>query len=150
MDKIIQFWANEPRYDILTDTPGCLSEDIFKRYNIRIADSPMTDIGKTTEFLRPSLDAGRDVLYICNTELTDANKAAEALMSAYPDRHIVCVKLPSVSENDSLKTVKMSRLRAAGATLDEAAAFFKNHRQNTAASFPTNRYSWPVATAISM
>ena len=124
MEKIVQFRTKGLSYDILTDTAESPVSDLFSRYNIGI-----TDTKALTDFFRASLEAGRDILYICVSALESAKKAAAELMAAYPGRRIICVDLPSVSEDDGLKVVKMSRLRAAGATLDEIASYYEHHRQ---------------------
>ena len=95
----------------------------------------------TEKSIVPSLEAGKDILYICTFGIDTAKKAAAELLAAYPGRHIVCVDMLSDSEDDSLKTVKMSWLRAAGATLAEAASFYKNHRQPSPVSFPAVCYN---------
>lgn len=137
-------------YDILTDTAGNLPEDIFKRYNIKMSVTPMTDTQKTEAFFKSSIDAGRDILYICMSGLKNAQIAARKLMDANPGRRIICVEQPSSCAYDGLKAVKLSRLRASGATLDEVASYFEKHRQPSLISFPASRFSWPMTTAISM
>ena len=136
-------------YDILTDTAGNLPEDIFKRYNIRMSVTPMTDMKKTEAFFKTSIDAGRDILYICMSGLQNAKIAAAELMAAHPGRRIICVEQPSYAY-DGLKAVKLSRFRAAGATLDEVASYFEKHKQPSLISFPASRFSWPMSTAISI
>ena len=144
MEKIVQFRTKDLSYDILTDTAGSLGAETYRRYNIGIrGDKEITD------FFRTSFEAGHDILYICASGLDNARKNAAELMSAYPDRRIICVDPHSVSEEDSLRAVRMSRLRAAGATLDEAASYYNNHRKSPV-SFPASSISWPMATAISM
>lgn len=145
MEKIIPFKAKDLSYDILTDTAGSLAEEIYGRYNIGIIGD-----GTLRDSFSSSLEAGRDILYICISGLESAEKEAAELMAAYPGRRIVCAALPSASEDDSLSIIRMSRLRAAGATLDEVTSYYKNHRKPSPVSFPASRFSWPVATAISM
>ena len=82
-------------YDILTDTAGNLPEDIFKRYNIRMSVTPMTDMKKTEAFFKTSIDAGRDILYICMSGLQNAKIAAAELMAAHPGRRIILCRTES-------------------------------------------------------
>ena len=145
MEKIVQFRAKDLSYDILTDTAGSLGEEVYGRYNIGLIGDH-----ELYSFFKNSFEAGRDILYICLSDMETAENIADELMKEYPGRRIICVDLPSASEEDSLRTIKMSRLRASGATLDEVSSYYKNHRHPSPVSFPAGRYSRPMATAISM
>ncbi len=93
----------------------------------------LINMSRFTDFFRPMLEAGRDILFICMSggltgTVQSARIAAEDLMAEYPGRRIVCVDSLSASLGEGLLVMKLSRLRAAGATLDEAAAWYEKHK----------------------
>ncbi len=82
---------------------------------------------------RPVLEKGRDILYAgisggLTGTVQAARIAAEDLLEEFPDRRIVCVDSLSASLGLGLLVMKLSRLRAAGATIDEAAAFYEKRK----------------------
>ena len=93
----------------------------------------LINVSRFTDFFEPMLKAGQDILFICMSggltgTVQSARIAAEDLMEKYPGRRIVCVDSLSASLGEGLLVMKLSRLRAAGATLDEAAAWYEKHR----------------------
>ncbi len=85
------------------------------------------------DFFTPSLKAGRDILFIgmsggLTGTVQSARLAADELLDEYPDRRIICIDSMSASLGEGLLVIKMSRLRAAGATLEEAAQYYENHK----------------------
>jgi len=82
---------------------------------------------------RPVLEKGHDILYVgisggLTGTVQAARIAAEELMEEFPGRRIVCVDSYSASLGLGLLVMKLSKLRAAGATLDEAAAYYEKRK----------------------
>ncbi len=95
-----------------------------------------TSLINTARFMdefTPILEEGKDILYVSmSSGLTGtvqaARLAAEDLMEEYPERKIICIDSMSASLGEGLLVIKMSRLRACGATMEEAAAYYENHK----------------------
>ncbi|MCR5250284.1 MAG: DegV family protein [Lachnospiraceae bacterium] len=84
-------------------------------------------------FFEPILKEGRDILFVCMSgglsgTIQAARIAAEDLLENYPGRKIICVDSLSASLGEGLMVMKLSRLRAAGATLEEAAAYYERNK----------------------
>lgn len=82
---------------------------------------------------RPVLENGRDILYAgisggLTGTVQAARIAAEDLLEEFPDRRIICIDSLSASLGLGLLVMKLSRLRAAGATIDEAAAYYERRK----------------------
>ena len=93
----------------------------------------LINMARFTEFFEPVLKAGRDILFVCMSggltgTVQSARLAAEDLMEEYPDRRIICIDSLSASLGEGILVLKLSRLRAAGATLDEAAAYYERKK----------------------
>ena len=85
------------------------------------------------EFFEPVLKEGRDILFVCMSgglsgTIQAARIAATDLMEEYEGRRIVCVDSLSASLGEGLLVLKLSRLRAMGATLDEAAKYYERKK----------------------
>ncbi|MBQ9866812.1 MAG: DegV family protein [Lachnospiraceae bacterium] len=93
----------------------------------------LINMARFTEFFEPVLKEGRDIIYVCMSgglsgTIQAARIAADDLMEEYEGRRIVCIDSLSASLGEGLLVLKLSRLRAMGATLDEAAAFYERKK----------------------
>ncbi len=96
-------------------------------------ETTLINMSRFSEFFEPVLKEGRDILFVCMSggltgTVQAARIAAEDLMEEYPDRRIICIDSLSASLGEGLLVLKLSRLRAAGATLDEAAAYYERKK----------------------
>ncbi|MCR5210594.1 MAG: DegV family protein [Lachnospiraceae bacterium] len=93
----------------------------------------LINMGAFRDFFEPILREGKDILFISisgglSGTIQAAGIAADDLMEEYPDRVIRCIDSRSASLGEGLMVMKMSRLRAAGATLDEAVRFYEENK----------------------
>ena len=93
----------------------------------------LINMARFTEFFEPVLKEGRDILFVCMSggltgTVQAARIAAEDLMEQYEGRRIVCIDSLSASLGEGLMVLKLSKLRAAGATLDEAASYYERKK----------------------
>ena len=93
----------------------------------------LINMSRFTEAFEEILAAGRDILFVCMSggltgTVQAAHIAAEDLMEQYPERKIICIDSLSASLGEGLLVLRLSRLRAAGATLEEAAAWYEKHK----------------------
>ena len=93
----------------------------------------LINMGAFRDFFEPILRDGKDILFIAisgglSGTIQAACIAADDLMEEYPDRVIRCIDSRSASLGEGLMVMKMSRLRASGATIDEAARFYEEHK----------------------
>ncbi|MBR1471659.1 MAG: DegV family protein [Lachnospiraceae bacterium] len=99
------------------------------RDGVRVRTS-LINMARFTEIFEPILQDGRDILFVgisggLTATVQSARIAAEELLETYPDRKIICVDSMSASLGEGLLVIKLSRLRAAGATIEEAAAYYE-------------------------
>ena len=93
----------------------------------------LINMSRFNEAFEPILKEGKDILFVgmsggLTGTVQAARIAAEDLCEEYPERKIVCVDSLSASLGEGLMVMKLSRLRAAGATLEEAAAWYERRR----------------------
>lgn len=108
--------TNYSNYEIITDSVKDLTEDLQNAYHIRIAG-----FDEAAEEARRN---DKDVLFIGSA---DAALATEA-----NGHRIVCVDAKAGAPGLDFLVLKLSRLRAAGATLEEAASYFEQHLPDAA------------------
>ncbi len=102
-------------YEIVTDLAGDLTADLQNAYHIRVAH-----FDQAAEDARAN---DRDILFI---------GSAAASVSADTNGRILCVDAQPETPGLDVLVLKLSRLRAAGATLEEAAAYFEHHLADAA------------------
>ncbi|MBR3307611.1 MAG: DegV family protein [Lachnospiraceae bacterium] len=170
MGKILKFEVREASYEIMTDSSSNLTEDLLKRYNIKMisyissidgrefscfdpkrddeaagrkfynamrsgadVSTTLINMDRFTSFFEPVLKEGKDIIFVCMSggltgTVQAARIAAEDLCEEYPDRRIVCIDSLSASLGEGLMVLKLSRLRSAGATLDEAVSWYERNK----------------------
>lgn len=108
---------NYCNYEIVTDFAKDLTTDLQNAYHIRVA--------RFDEAAEEARRNNRDILFIGSAD------------SAIPDNtngnRILCVDAQTETPGLDVLVLKLSRLRAAGATLEEAAAYFERHLADAAA-----------------
>ena len=93
----------------------------------------LINASRFADFFTPSLREGKDIIYVCMSgglsgTVQAARIAAEDLMEEYPERKIVVIDSLSASLGEGLMVIKLSRLRAMGATLEEAARYYERKK----------------------
>ena len=107
---------NNCNYEIVTDFAKDLTVDLQNAYHVRVA--------RFDEAAEDARRNNRDILFIGSS---DASVCADANGS-----RILCVDARQETPGLDLLVLKLSRLRAAGATLEEAAAYFERHLADAA------------------
>lgn len=92
-------------------------------------------VGEYTEFWKPMLEAGKDVLHLTLSSgisgtYNSAVIAARDLEAQYPDRTVRVVDSLAASAGYGLLMDYLADMRDAGATLDEAATWAEEHKLN--------------------
>lgn len=92
-------------------------------------------VGECTEFWKPMLEAGKDVLHLTLSSgisgtYNSAVIAARDLEAQYPDRTVHVVDSLAASAGYGLLMDYLADMRDAGATLDEAASWAEEHKLN--------------------
>lgn len=117
MDKTIDFYQKKTNsaFEIITDSASHLSKDLLDAYHIRTS--------QLSDELSQILKAGRDLLWIGSR----SSDVSEELKKQNPCGKILCISAGEDTPARDLLLLKLSRLRAAGATLEESAAYFERH-----------------------
>ncbi len=97
----------------------------------RIFTQQITEQEATKRFL-PSLEKGKDVLYIaCSSGLSAsysvAVKVSDELMKKFPERKIICVDSLISGYAQADMAIKASKMREEGKTIDATAAWLKEN-----------------------
>lgn len=92
-------------------------------------------VGEYTEFWKPMLEAGKDVLHLTLSSgisgtYNSAVIAARDLEAQYPDRTVRVVDSLAASAGYGLLMDYLADMRDAGATFDEAASWAEEHKLN--------------------
>ncbi len=111
--KIVDFYQKQQDtdYEIATDACGALTQEQLKAYHIRVL----------TGSEAPS--ANKDLLFVSSDGNTFHTNAA---------RKLLCTFVSADAPARDYLLLKLSRLRAAGATLEEAAAYLERHKADAA------------------
>ena len=127
--KIIGFYQKQRDldYEIATDASGALTQEQLKAYHIRVLTGTETPSGN------------KDLLFVSSEGNAVNTNAAQKSLCTF-----VSV---SASARDYL-LLKLSRLRAAGATLEEAAAYLERHKAD-AAPVSTPKIMMPLWSPVS-
>ena len=93
----------------------------------------LINTARFSDFFEPVLEEGRDILFVCMSgglsgTVQAARIAAEDLLEEYPDRKIIVIDSLSASLGEGLLVLKLSRLRAMGATIEEAARYYERKK----------------------
>ena len=137
MEKIVEFYPKETsNYEIVTLSRGHLTNEQLDAYHIRCAES-------SDEALIRLLQKGCSLLVIGSVSDPVREAAKE-----YPQSRIVCIEGASDTPAADLLLLKLSRLRAAGATPEEAAAYFARHKADTTLSSPAATDRIPLWSPI--
>ena len=111
--KIVDFYQKQQDtdYEIATDACGALTQEQLKAYHIRVL----------TGSEAPSVN--KDLLFVSSDGNTVHTNAA---------RKLLCTFVSADAPARDYLLLKLSRLRAAGATLEEAAAYLERHKADAA------------------
>ena len=93
----------------------------------------LINTSRFTDFFEPALKEEKDIIYICMSGGLSGTEqatriAAEDLMEEYPGRKIIVIDSLSASLGEGLLVLKLSRLRAMGATIEEAAGYYERKK----------------------
>lgn len=93
----------------------------------------LINTARFSDFFAPVLEEGRDILFVCMSgglsgTVQAARIAADDLLEEYPDRKIIVIDSLSASLGEGLLVLKLSRLRAMGATIEEAARYYERKK----------------------
>lgn len=108
---------NKCDYEIITDFAKDLTTDLQNAYHVRVAG-----FDEAAEEARRN---HRDILFIGSADSTVPENTN--------GNRILCVDARAETPGLDVLVLKLSRLRAAGATLEEAAAYFEHHLADAAA-----------------
>lgn len=110
--------------------PGCIEPALFyqKLRSGAVAKSAQASAEKIVEMMRPHLEAGEDVLYIAFSSglsgtCESGQVARDQLAPEFPERRIVVIDSLCASLGQGLMVYLAAEKKAAGAGLDEVAAF---------------------------
>ena len=108
---------NNCNYEIVTDFAKDLTADLQNAYHIRVA--------RFDEAAEEARRNNHDILFI--------GSADSMVPETENGTRILCVDAQQETPGLDVLVLKLSRLRAAGATLEEAAAYFERHLTDAAA-----------------
>lgn len=91
------------------------------------------NVDQFTQFMRPALEAGRDVLYLgFSSALSSTYSAgymtAQELREEFPQRKILTVDTLAASQGQGMLVYLAAKLRAEGKSIDEVAAYVEENK----------------------
>lgn len=120
------------RTDFPTTAPV---EEFYELLKTSAATTSAVNTQQVYDYLRPSLEEGRDVVYFTITSglsstFDHALTAATILRKHYPDRRIECVDSNCISGGQGLLVSKLAELKNAGASIDDLLSFASTYWDN--------------------
>ena len=87
------------------------------------------------DFFTPMLEAGKDIIFVgissgLSGTVQAARIAAEDLMEEYPERKIIVIDSMGASLGEGLLVIGLAERRAEGMTIEEAAAWYEEHKMS--------------------
>ncbi len=87
------------------------------------------------EMIEPMLKAGRDVIFVgissgLSGTVQAARIAAEDLSEDFPDRKVIVIDSMGASLGEGLLVIELSKLRAQGCSIEEAASWYEAHKMD--------------------
>lgn len=85
------------------------------------------------DYFEPILKEGKDIIFVSisgglSGTIQSARIAAEDLLEEYPERKIICIDSLSASLGEGLMVINLSKLRASGSTIEEAAKYYEDNK----------------------
>ena len=104
------------------------------RNGARVSTS-LVNTASFEDFFRPLLSEGKDIIFVgisggLSGTVQAARIAAEDLKEEYPDRRIEVIDSMGASLGEGLMVIGLSRLRADGATIDEAVEWYEANKMD--------------------
>ena len=108
-----------------------------------MATTSAVNVGTFRDFMEPILKEGKDILYVGFTSGLSGTYqagviAAQELMQQYPDRKVLTVDSLCASQGQGLLVYLVAKKIAAGATIEEAAAYAEETRLHVCHWFTVN------------
>ncbi|MCR5767811.1 MAG: DegV family protein [Lachnospiraceae bacterium] len=95
----------------------------------------LVNTARFTDYFTPILETGSDIIFVgissgLSGTVQAARIAAEDLMEEFPGRKVIVIDSMGASLGEGLLVIELSKLRAQGVSIEDAAKWYENHKMD--------------------